>query len=116
MKLFFVFLMLSTSLFAGIPGSSFEKRHQDLIVKAIDSQCGILRNLEQLSSEQKIIVIDQGIQDVEYSTVLRGFMLLDQGVFDSYIVTVKSEFGDFYDHDARDWGHYSVSSVRCEVE
>lgn len=117
MKLIFgIILLLSSNAFASIPGSEYEDRHQVLILKGIEANCGRLKNLVQLASVQRIIEVDQGIRDIEYVTTLRGTLKIDQGIFDSYLVTVKSERGDFYDHESQEHGFYSVSQVVCQQE
>jgi hypothetical protein len=113
----FVFSMISFQVAsAAIGGSDYHSRHQEIIEKFIRSECGIMRDLHQISSQEKVIVIDQGIRDVEYVTVLSGVQRIDQGIFDSYKIKVKSEFHDMYDHSSNDWGAYSVSSVTCELK
>jgi hypothetical protein len=109
-------LLVSQVSFAAIINSTYAVRHQQVIKQAIERNCGFLGDLTQVSSKEKVIQIDQGIRDVHYTTVLSGFQLIDQGVFDDYRITIKSEYADHYDHDARDWGHFSVTSVKCELD
>lgn len=102
----FSFLFLQTAM-AAIPGSNYELRHQDIIVNALEKDCGRFEDLQQISSQEVEIRIDQGIKDVKFTTVLHG---------DSYTITVESYLSDSYDHAAREWGIYSVDRVKCELE
>lgn len=101
---------------AAIPGSSYELRHQNIIESALSKNCGNFRNLQQVSSHEVVIRIDQGIQDVKFITVLTGEQRYDQNLFDTYKITVESYLSDAYDHGSREWGIYSIDSVKCEME
>lgn len=109
-------LTISSVSFAAIPDSKYEDRHQVTIEKAISSSCGNFRDLTQVSSSEEIIVVDQGIRDVKYKTILTGLQRLDQNIFDRYTITVESNYADMYDHEAKEWGAYSVDSVFCQME
>ena len=109
-------LLVAQSSLAAIINSNYQSRHQQIIEKAIQTNCGFFRDLTQVSSKAKVIQIDQGIQDVQYTTVFSGVQRIDQGVFDTYKIIVESEYSDHYDHEARDWGHFSVTSVKCELK
>lgn len=109
-------LLISQSSFAAISQSKLEDRHQGLIEEAITNNCGNFRELTQVSSTEEVIVIDQGIRDSRFVTVLSGLQRLDQNIFDQYTITVVSEYADMYDHETKNWGAYSVSSVKCVQE
>lgn len=107
--------VLSFSALA-INNSTLEPRHQAVIKEAVKKQCNMKKiSLTEIESEATPNRIDQGILDYDYVTVLEAKHQFDQGQFDYYRVTVKSHYGDLYDHDARDWGTYYVSSVKCEL-
>lgn len=118
MKSALVLLTLTSSVssFAALTGSTYELRHQDIIEKAILKECGNMRNLTVLSTIEKVIRVDQGIHDVKYETVLSGEQRMDQNIFDTYKITVNSDYADMYDHSAKEWGAYSVSAVNCVME
>ncbi len=117
MKLVSILSLAALSFSAlAINNSSLEPRHQAAIEAAVKKQCDMKKiALTEIESEATPNRIDQGILDYEYVTVLEGKNQFDQGQFDYYRVTVESYYSDSYDHDARDWGSYSVSSVKCEL-
>lgn len=117
MKLVSILSLAALSFSAlAINNSSLEPRHQAAIEAAVKKQCDMKKlSLTEIESEATPNRIDQGILDYEYVTVLEGKNQFDQGQFDYYRVTVESYYSDSYDHDARDWGSYSVSSVKCEL-
>lgn len=116
-SMFAAFMILaSVSSFASIRDSKYEARHIKAIKSAILENCGHLGELVEVSSKEEVIRIDQGIRDVRYSTVISGVLKIDQGIFDFYRITVSSYYSDSYDHQNRDWGSYSVESVKCELE
>ena len=105
-------LLLSNTGFAAISESAYDLRHQSLIEQAVLT-CGYNGVVTQLSSEEVVVNIDQGIRDVYYTTVLSVKVGIDQYMYDEYRVSVKSEFADMYDHSAADWGVYSITSTNC---
>lgn len=113
--LFFA-LALSQVSFAALSNSTYELRHQDLIENAIEKNCGHMRDLAVVESKEEIIRVDQGITDVKYVTVLTGQQRMDQNIFDTYTITVSSDFADMYDHSSKEWGAYFVSSVKCIMQ
>lgn len=118
MKIAALLLALATSQvsFAALTNSSYELRHQDLLEKAIEKNCGTMRDLTVVESKEEIIRVDQGITDVNYVTVLTGKQRMDQNIFDTYTITVTSEYADMYDHSSKEWGAYFVSSVKCIMQ
>jgi hypothetical protein len=114
--LFAALMILSQASFAAIIGSDYDSRHQNVIEKAVKSDCGYLRDLTYVSSKQVVVHVDQGIRDVNFTTILTGVSRIDQGVFDNYKVIVKSNYADMYDHSTANWGAYSVESVQCIQE
>lgn len=109
--------LLATNVsMAAISNSALEKRHQEVIEKAIEKNCGSFRDLTELFTHSTVIHIDQGIQDVKFSSVLTGLQRMDQNIFDSYIINVESEYSDMYDHSSQEWGLYTVSKVNCTME
>ncbi len=109
-------LLFTQISFAEITNSNHELRHQDLIEKSITSNCGSMRDLTEVSVTSEDIVIDNGIRDINYVTVLSGLQRMDQNIFDRYTITVKSNYADMYDHSSQNWGAYNVSSVTCVME
>lgn len=101
---------------AAISNSALEKRHLEVIEKAIEKNCGYFRDLTELQTTATVIHVDQGIQDVKFSSILTGLQRMDQNIFDSYIINVESEYSDTYDHASKDWGIYSISNVTCTME
>lgn len=106
-------LIVSQNLFAEVLQSNYDKNHLAAIEQEIDSQCGRFSSLTQLDNSEKLIQIDNGIVDTEYTTVLSGYKRLDQNIFDLYTITVQSKKYDMYDHKTQTWGSYSVESVTC---
>ena len=106
-------LLTSQVTFAAISNSNNEARHQTLIEAAILDKCGSFIDLEQHSQTETAVPVDNGIVDVQYSTVIYGKSRLDQNIFDVYTITVNSEKVDMYDHTAANWGVYSITSVTC---
>lgn len=113
----FSFMILSSlfalSVSANLQNANYEDRHNKLIEKRIDSECGYMKDLELVNFSVKTIRIDQGITDREYTTILTGKQRMDQNIFDTYEIIVESTYSDMYDHANKDWGVYSVESVKC---
>lgn len=109
------FVLLIQQAFASIPNSKLEARHQNVIAQAIIKKCFHYSDIEELSSRSEMIEIDQGIRDYSFISEYQVRVWVDQGVFDDYRVIVQSYYADHYDHEARDWGHYSVESVKCDL-
>ena len=109
-------LLLSQVSFAAISESKLELRHQALIEKAINANCGKFRELTEVNTSEVVIQIDQGVRDIKYTTILTGLHRLDQNIFDRYEIVVESEYTDMYDHSAQDWGVYSVAKITCRME
>jgi hypothetical protein len=109
-----LFVLLSSLMVqAQIKGSQMPELHQSVIAEAVARSCGITRDLKVISHSEEIVRIDQGIQDVYYTTVLQGLRKLDQVFFDPYEVIVKSNLADTYDHQNKVWGVFNVDSVTC---
>lgn len=114
-SMFILITFMSFSAFA-IKNSNLEQRHQKAVKEAIVEKCSFrMGTYEELKTIATPIRVDQGILDYNYTTVLKAVDRVDSGVRDNYLVTVESHYGDTYDHDARDWGVYWVSSVNCEL-
>jgi len=109
-------ISFSQMSFGAIINSNLSKRHQALIEAAIVSQCGHFKDLTEVKTTEVAIQVDQGIQDVNYSTLLTGLQRMDQNIFDRYEILVESNYADMYDHTAKDWGSFSVSKVACEMK
>lgn len=105
-------LLLSNTCFAAIVDSTYDLRHQSLIEQAVQT-CGYNGIVTQLSSEEVVVDVDQGVQDVYYTTMLSVKVGIDQYLYDEYRVRVTSEYADMYDHSAADWGFYSITSTNC---
>ena len=107
-----VFVASQTSV-AAINYSDYEDRHQQIIKTAVEQNCGYAGTIEQVNSQQTTHRVDQGIEDVYYTTTLKLTVRVDQGVQDVYSVIVKSQLADAYDHNSKNWGIYAVDSVHC---
>jgi hypothetical protein len=115
--LILVCLLLSQNSFAGIYHSNYEPRHLAVIEEAVGRLCGISTDaLIQKSDSAEIIRVDQGITDVNYTTVLETQVRIDQNIFELKKLEVKSHNADMYDHQSKDWGVYSVESINCNAE
>lgn len=109
-------VIMSLSLSANVQHSELETRHANLMEKALDNACGSFRNLEVVSVEVEEIRVDQGITDKKFTTILTGEQRMDQNIFDQYIIQIESSYSDSYDHENKDWGAYSVESVKCVMK
>lgn len=110
--LFALFISVNTQ--AEILNTTLEQRHASLIEEAIAKNCGVY-NLVEVKTDVEEIRVDNGITDKKFESLFVGLKRLDQNIFDQYQVTVKSEYADAYDHEARDWGIFSVTNVACEA-
>lgn len=102
--------------FATISNSSYEPRHEKSIETAILKSCGKMKDLTVISSQKEEVRVDQGILDVYYQTVLTAHQEIDQGLFDSYLIKVESQYADAYDHSSQEWGSFMVQSVDCQIQ
>ena len=109
-------LILSQASFAAISASKFEARHNNVIETAVTENCGYFRDLTVVETKSESIRVDNGITDVKYTTVLTGVQRMDQNIFDTFEITVESEYADMYDHTTQNWGAYSVTSVSCKMK
>lgn len=91
-----------------LSGSSYQMRHQEKIVRAVEKECGAFEKISVLKENEEKIMIDQGIMDVRYQTILNASA---NGV--GRIVVVTSYYADHYDHTAQNWGAYDIESVDC---
>lgn len=108
-----ILVLLATALFSQsvladtIRGSDYEQDHQDVIIEAIAQRCTVPASfISQVSSSQRVIKVDQGIRDIEYTTEIRSR---------EYVITVISYYSDF--SNPMDANHYSVigfDSSYCE--
>lgn len=109
--------LVSATAFAGINDSKLEVRHLNLIKREIAIQCDLVRPvLTVVDHKVTPIRIDQGILDYKYETVFEVSNRQDGGMPDLYDVTVESAYHDMYDHQAQNWGVYSVESVKCVLQ
>ena len=106
-------VVASQASVAAINYSDYEERHQQIIKTAVEQHCGYAGALEQVNSQKVTDRVDQGIEDVYYTTTLKLTVNIDQGVQDTYSVIVKSQLADAYDHNTKNWGIYAVDSVHC---
>lgn len=109
-------VVFSQVSFASITDSNYEARHLNIIETSIVKNCGNFKSLTQVDSKEKVIVIDQGIRDVQYKTTLIGLKKVDQTIFDEYEIVVESDYADMYDHSSQNWGAYGVTSVSCSMK
>ncbi len=111
--LFSAALLLSVNANALIQNSTFELRHQEAIELAVQSRCGIYKELTQLSYQQDIVKVDNGITDLYFDIRLESKDSQYPNHYPQYDVTVKSLLSDMYDHSTGNWGAYSVLDVVC---
>lgn len=118
MKSLAISIILLSSQFglANIYHSGYEVRHLDAIESAIEKSCGAVGVLTQKSTQEELVVIDQGIRDIHYTTVIESYQRVDQNMFETVKIIVKSVLADMYDHSAQEWGEYHVESVQCNVD
>ena len=109
-------LLMSLTAQAEILSTKYEVNHVRAIESKIVEKCGYFKDLKEISSTEEVIVVDQGIRDVKYTTVLTGLQRLDQNIFDEYQIVVESEYADMYDHVNQTWGAYFVNSVSCQAK
>lgn len=101
---------------AQIENSNYEQRHQTLLENKIYKTCEVaFGRIIQISEATIEDRVDQGVVDFYYTSEFELIVKYDQGVIDRYSVTTKSAKHDMYDHDLKDWGVYSVSSVNCKL-
>jgi hypothetical protein len=112
--IFFATVLITVTAQAKIFGSTLEDDHQALIEAGIAKSCRVNPFvLEQLDSIESVVRVDQGVEDVYFTTQLKMKERIDQGIFNNYSVTVKSILFDQYDHENKRWGAYVVDSVKC---
>ncbi len=116
MKIILAAFFVPFMALGSIQGSPFSSRHQEVITKAVEIDCGAAFQLNYLSHSQIDERVDQGIIDTRFRTKLEMIVRVDQGVFDFYRVVVHSSYFSQFDHAQKDWGHYSVDSVTCELQ
>ncbi|MCM2353061.1 MAG: hypothetical protein NDI63_05535 [Pseudobdellovibrio sp.] len=108
-------LFVCTTAQAEILNSNYDSRHQTMLEQASLNACGVNGGkLTQLSSSVVKHNVDQGIIDYYFTTELELTVRIDQGVYDTYKVSVNSMLADAYDHAAQDWGIYSVEAISCK--
>ena len=120
MKMIFAFLTVAfgVNAFALIGNSNLSPRHQDLIEKAVVEKCYVGRGyINELATTVETIKIDQGIIDQRFTTEFEVFIRFEQNMYDRYLITVVSYLASGYDHEAKDWGMYSIESVSdCQLQ
>ncbi|EQC48635.1 hypothetical protein M899_0954 [Bacteriovorax sp. BSW11_IV] len=116
MKKLLVVAALLTSTFASaeLINSEYNARQNTTLENGIEKECGQFKSLEVLSSKKERVVVDQGIVDYKFTTVLYGKQKYEQNIYDKYTVTVVSWYYDGYDHASGENGWYHVESVVCE--
>ncbi len=112
-----VILLASTIASADeiIKNSSFTEYQNQKVAQAILHECQIGDRLEVVSQEERIDRVDQGITDVYYTTKMTGIKFYDQGRYNDYKITVESVLFSGYNHNTKDWGTFSVLSVKCDL-
>lgn len=106
-------LLSGAQAFAVIQNSQMEARHQTLIEQAITEACGYYRDLTDVKTTVRPVLVDQGITDRYYFSVFNFTVRVDNSVFDQYQAFVESAYFDNYDHQSGNWGTYQVKSVSC---
>lgn len=117
MKKFFALILVSILSFNlnAATDSNYSSRHLVKIKEAIAKKCALKGKFVQVSSVVEEVEVDQGVTDYNYKTVFKHRDWIDQGIFDDYSVEVISHYAAMYDHVARDYGFYHVSSVECTM-
>lgn len=111
---YFLGFFIATSAWAQLQNSTYEPQHQELIEKTVMGQCSHAGTLFVVTESEKIISVDQGIQDKEFITELAFRSSSDQFSSDKSRVTVYSKYSDAYDHTHKIWGSYQISKVVCD--
>lgn len=106
-------LFISTLASAAIQNSDLELRHQALIESQIAEQCGFVGQVKQ-HSHDVVETMDDQKPFYSFTTRLVVSVRQDNMVFDEIPVTVKSSMSSGYDHNAKEWGLYSVDQVICQ--
>lgn len=112
-------LLIGTAAQAEILNSQYDARHQAMLEEAVAKACNSYnpaRKLVQVSSSVVKHKVDQGITDLYFTTELELTIKIDQGVYDIYKVKAETMLADAYDHNAQDWGIYSVEGITCEMQ
>jgi len=87
------------------------------IESAIVKSCGISTDaLIQKSDLETPDQIDNGIRDVHYTTVFETQLEIAKNTFEVRRIIVQSFYADMYDHQAQEWGSYSVQNVNCNAQ
>jgi hypothetical protein len=108
-------LLTSYVLHAEILNSKLDHRHQEVIEHAVSENCMMRGVLTEVKSESEVVIPDQGIKDIFYSSTFTAIQKVDNGLTDQYLVHVKSQYSDMYDHETAQWGVYTVDKVSCEM-
>lgn len=106
-------LTLNVTANAAVLNSDLDHTHQAVIAKAVAERCSLAGDLNQVSNSAAVEAVDQGINDVYYTTTFETTDVYDQVVSDKYLVQVKSVQFDSYDHVNKNWGAFVVESVQC---
>jgi hypothetical protein len=114
MKSVFLTLVFASSSFAF--GVELETRHLKLIEKMINLKCGKMLTLNQVSTTGEILQNDNGNRVIGYQSVFTGIQYIDHFWYVKYVITVDSLYADGYDHEAREWGLFSVDHVKCVLQ
>lgn len=121
-KYFFVFVSFLNFSMANantiyIQDSTYVERHQKLVYLAALESCKVNGGMaKQISSSEEIEQIDSGIFDSIFNTILELTVQIDNGVWDTYIVDIKSRKSDMYDHNYKDWWAYGIEETKCYQE
>ena len=107
-----VSVLASQISFADMRNSKYEVVHQQSIEESVVQACGIAGVLTQESSDQQLVSVDNGVNDIYFTTVLKVSTKMDQFSGENTVV-VKSVLTDAYNHETKNWGVYSVESVVC---
>ncbi len=105
--------VISTSAHAKIRGSYLEPHQQEIVAQAIQERCGFAGTMTQVSHEDSVEYIDQGISDIYMTSVIKVKVAIDQYNTETYKVSVKSALISAYDHKNKEWGIFSIKSVNC---
>lgn len=88
------------------------QRHFNLVLNTIAEACPLdyfyIVELSTVVTETKV---DNGIVDYAYHSQFKVFNREDGRHDEEYVIEIDTNYSHAYDHEAKDWGIYSVSRV-----
>ncbi len=88
------------------------KRHIQLVLNTLAEACQLDDfGMTELSTMVTELKIDNGIIDYAYQSQFKVFNREDGRHNEEFLIEIDTNYTHAYDHDAKDWGIYSVSRV-----